>query len=75
MGVLFAGIIGCGFMDSQLIRDPKTGESKLEAEVKAAQPLAGPYGALALAAATLITGVYSAFRSHRADVQTDQPKA
>jgi hypothetical protein len=75
MVVLFAGLVGCGFVDSQLARPDGGGDSKLEAEVKAVAPVAGPYGSLAMAAATLLTGVYAAFRSHRADVQTDAPKA
>ena len=66
---------GCGFMDSQLARDPATGTSRLEQEVKAAQPVLGPYGALAGVLATLAASTYAAFRSHRADVQTDPEKA
>lgn len=72
MAVLVTALFGCGFLDSQLQRDPTTGESRLEQEVKAAQPVLGPYGALATAGATLLTAIYGAFRSHRADVQTDK---
>jgi len=62
---------GCGFMDSQLSREPGQ-DSKLEQEVKAVAPVAGPYGTLAIALATAVAGVYVAFRAHRADVQTDK---
>lgn len=74
LAILVTGVMSCGFMDSQLLKDPATGESTLEKEVKAAQPVLGPYGALATAGATLLTAIYGAFRSHRADVQTDQGK-
>lgn len=64
--------VGCEFMDSQLLRDPATGESKLEAEVKVAKPLIPlPWGEIAGGAAILLTSIYGAFRAHRADVQTD----
>jgi hypothetical protein len=75
MGVLFAGLVGCGFLDSQLSRPADGGDSKLEQEVKAVAPVAGPWGSLALAAATLITGVYGAFHAREANKQTDEPKA
>lgn len=79
MAVMVTGLslpfVGCGFLDSQLIRDPQTGESKLEAEAKAAKPLIPtPWGEIAGGAAILLTSIYGAFRSHRADVQTDAPK-
>lgn len=79
LAVLVLGLslpmFGCGFVDSQLSRDPQSGESKLEQEVKAVAPLGGPWGQLAVAAATLITGVYGAFHAREANKQTDQPKA
>ena len=62
----------CGFMDSQLARDPATGESKLEQEVKAVAPVTGPYGALALSVATILTGIYGAFHAREANKQTDK---
>ena len=73
--VLIGGLVGCGFMDSQLSKDPVTGESKLEAEVKAVAPVAGPYGTLALSVATILTGIYGAFHAREANKQTDQPAA
>lgn len=73
VGVLFAGLVGCGFLDQQLVRDPATGESKLEAEVKAAKPfIPAPWGEAALGVVTLAASIYGAFRAHRADVQTDK---
>lgn len=73
VGALFAGLIGCGFLDQQLVRDPATGESKFETEVKAAKPfIPGPWGEIAGGAAILLTSIYGAFRAHRADVQTDK---
>jgi hypothetical protein len=72
VGILFSGLIGCGFLNSQLSRDPATGESKLEAEVKAAQPVLGPYGALATALATLAAGVYGAFHAKGANENTKE---
>ena len=65
---------GCGWMDSQLSKGPNGEDSKLEQEVKAVAPVAGPYGTLAIALATAVAGVYGAFRAHRADVQTDPAK-
>lgn len=79
MAVLVLGMslpfVGCEFMDSQLLRDPVTGESKLESEVKIAKPfIPGPWGEIAGGAAILLTSLYGAFRAHRADVQTDANK-
>ncbi len=68
---LALGLGGCQVVDDQLRRGPD-GTSKLEQEVKAAQPVLGPYGALATALASLAAGIYGAFRAHRADVQTDK---
>lgn len=70
--VLALSMGGCQLADDQLERDPVTGESKLEREVRAVAPALGPWGAAATALATLAAGVYGAFRSHRADVQTDK---
>ena len=75
MAVLIGGVVGCGFVDSQLSRPADGGDSKLEQEVKAVAPVAGPWGSLALAAATLITGIYGAFHAREANKQTDEPKA
>lgn len=73
VSLLFAGLVGCGFLDQQLVRDPATGESKLEAEVKAAKPfIPVPWDQIALGGATLLASIYGAFRAHRADVQTDK---
>lgn len=73
VSVLIVGVLGCGFLDQQLLRDPVTGESKLEAEVKAAKPfIPGPWGEIAGYGAVLLTSLYGAFRAHRADVQTDK---
>jgi hypothetical protein len=68
-------LTGCQLVDDQLKRDPKTGASKLEEEVRAAQPLLGPYGTFALAGATLITSIGALFHSREANKQTDEPKA
>ena len=75
MSFLVVGILGCGFVDSQLAKDPASGESKLEQEVKAVAPVAGPWGQLAVAAATLLTGIYGAFHAREANKQTDKPPA
>jgi hypothetical protein len=80
LSVMFAGIVGCGFMDSQLGRGPNGEDPKLVQEVKAAQPLLGAYGNLALAAVTLLTGIYGAFHSKGANdgvksiAAPDEPK-
>ena len=71
MGLLFVvGLSGCGLVDSQLSRGPSGEPSKLEQEVKAAQPVLGPYGALATVAATLAASVYGAFHSKKANDNT-----
>ena len=75
MAVLITGVIGCGFIDGQLSRGPNGEDSKLEQEVKAVAPVAGPWGSLALTAATLLAGIYGAFHAREANKQTDTPKA
>ena len=72
MCILF--ISGCGLVDSQLKHDPGQ-DSKLEQEVKAIAPVAGPWGTLAIALATIATGVYGAFHAREANKQTDKPTA
>ena len=71
VAVMFIG--GCGFMDSQLSRGPNGEESKLEQEVKAIAPAAGPYGNLAIIAAGVVASVYGAFHAREANKQTDKP--
>lgn len=71
--VVLMGGMGCGFFDSQLSKGPNGEDSKLEQEVKAAQPVLGPYGALATALATLAAGVYGAFHSKKANDNTADP--
>lgn len=76
MAVLVLGLslpfVGCEFADSQLLRDPATGESKLETEAKTAKPFVPPpWDQIVIGGATLLTAIYGAFRAHRADVQTD----
>lgn len=73
VALLITGILSCGFLDSQLVRDPATGKSKLEQEVDVAKPfIPTPWGEIAGGAAILLTSLYGAFRAHRADVQTDK---
>jgi len=73
----FALIIlsGCGLITDQLSKDVQTGQSKLETEVKAVAPALGPWGALAVAGATLATAVFGAFHAQQANKQTDKPTA
>jgi hypothetical protein len=66
-------LAGCGLMTDQLSADVKTGQSKLEAEVQAVAPALGPWGALAVAGATLATAVFGAFHAQQANKQTDPP--
>ena len=73
MALLLCGILSCGFLDSQLVRDPATGKSKLEQEVEIAKPFVpAPWGEVSGLAGILLTSIYGAFRAHRADVQTDK---
>ncbi len=66
-------MVGCEFLDNNLVRDPATGTSKLEDTVNAAKPVIPmPWGEIAGGAAILLTSIYGAFRAHRADVQTDK---
>lgn len=75
--VVLMGGVGCGFMDSQLSRGPNGEESKLEQEVKAVAPLAGPYGTLAISLATVAAGIYGAFHAKQANENTkaEEPPA
>jgi len=75
VAIMITGVIGCGFVDSLLSRPAGGGDSKLEQDVKAIAPVAGPWGQLALAAASLMAGVYGAFHAREANKQTDAPKA
>jgi hypothetical protein len=75
VSVLFVGLVGCGFLDSQLARDPVTGKSKLEQEVDVAKPaIPTPWGEIAAGAALLFTSVYGAFHAREANKQTDKPE-
>jgi hypothetical protein len=68
---------GCGFVDGQLSKGPNGEDSKLEQEVKAVAPLAGPYGTLAISLATVAAGIYGAFHAKKANENTkpDEPPA
>jgi hypothetical protein len=68
-------LMGCGLVNDQLSKDVQTGQSKLEDEVKAVAPALGPWGALAVAGATLATAVFGAFHAQQANKQTDPPAA
>jgi hypothetical protein len=57
---------GCQAIDSQLQRGPNGEPSRLEQEIRAAAPVMGPYGALAVALASITAGVYGAFKGHGA---------
>ena len=68
---LVVGIFGCGFVDSQLSKDPQMGASQLQNEVKAVAPLApAPWGDIAVGVATLITAIYGAFHAKAANENT-----
>lgn len=60
-------LAGCGFIDGQLRRGPNGEPSALEQEVKAAQPVLGPWGALASGLVTLAVGIYGAVHSKGAN--------
>lgn len=73
VAIMFVG--GCNLADSQLRRGPNGEDSKLEQEVKAIAPVAGPYGNLAIIAAGVVASVYGAFHAREANKQTDKPAA
>lgn len=67
---LASSLGGCGFLTDEL-QKTQQGQSKLEQQVQAAAPVLGPYGALAIAGATLATAIFGAFHAQQANVQTD----
>jgi hypothetical protein len=73
LAALLAAGVGCQATDSELRRGPNGEPSALERQVGALAPAAGPYGALAVAGATLLTAIYGAFHAREANKQTDTP--
>jgi len=74
-GLLILGLTGCGLIDSQLSKGPNGEDSKLEQEVKAVAPVAGPYGTLAISLATIAAGIYGAFHAKQANENTKPEEA